>query len=101
VSCSGSRTRTPAHSRNIAVRPEIAIVIFDSGVTPDQAEAVYLAASAEQVTDGIETFSEQSVAQGLPAWTLDDVTAPARLRLYRATVTDRWILGEGSVRTRA
>jgi nitroimidazol reductase NimA-like FMN-containing flavoprotein (pyridoxamine 5'-phosphate oxidase superfamily) len=35
------------HSRNIAQRPEIAIVIFDSTVTPDNADAVYFAARAE------------------------------------------------------
>jgi nitroimidazol reductase NimA-like FMN-containing flavoprotein (pyridoxamine 5'-phosphate oxidase superfamily) len=89
------------HSRNLAQRPEIAIVFFDSSVAPDQADAVYMTATAEETTDGIETYSEQSVAQGLPAYTLDDVTAPARLRLYRATATERWTLAEGSVRTRA
>jgi nitroimidazol reductase NimA-like FMN-containing flavoprotein (pyridoxamine 5'-phosphate oxidase superfamily) len=88
------------HSRNLAQRPEAAIVIFDSSVPPDQAEAVYLTATAKPVTDGIEIFSERSVAQGLPEWTLADVTAPARLRLYKATVTERWVLGGGSVRVR-
>jgi pyridoxine/pyridoxamine 5'-phosphate oxidase len=89
------------HSRNLAERPELAIVFFDSRVFPDQAEAVYVTATAEQTTDGIEAYSEQSVAQGLPAWTLEDVTGPARFRLYRATATERWILAQGSVRTRA
>jgi hypothetical protein len=89
------------HSRNLAERAELAIVIFDSSIAPDRAEAVYLTATAEQTTDGIEVYSAQSVAQGLPAWSLADVTAPARLRLYRATVTARWILGEHSVRTPA
>jgi hypothetical protein len=60
-----------------------------------------MTATAEQTTEDIEAFSEQGVAQGLRAWTLEDVTPPARFRLYRATVTERWILGESSVRTRA
>ena len=31
-------------------------------------------------------------ADGRP-WTIADVTAPARHRLYRATVTEQWVLG--------
>jgi nitroimidazol reductase NimA-like FMN-containing flavoprotein (pyridoxamine 5'-phosphate oxidase superfamily) len=89
------------HSKNVAERSEIAIVIFDSRVFPDQAQAIYMTATAKETTDGIETYSDQSVAQGLPPWTLADVTAPARFRLYRASVTERWILTGGSVRTRA
>jgi len=89
------------HSRNLAERAEIAIVIFDSSLGPDRAEAVYMTATAEQTNEGIEIYSEQSVAQGLPKYTLDDVTAPARFRLYRATVTERWVLDDGSVRAPA
>jgi nitroimidazol reductase NimA-like FMN-containing flavoprotein (pyridoxamine 5'-phosphate oxidase superfamily) len=89
------------HSRNLAERPELAIAIFDSTVPPPDGTGVYMTATAEQTTEDIEAFSEQGVAQGLRAWTLEDVTPPARFRLYRATVTERWILGESSVRTRA
>ena len=89
------------HSKNLAERPELAIVIFDSRVFPDQAEAVYITATARETTEGIDAYSEQSVAQGLPPWTLADVTAPAKFRLYRATATDRWILAAGSARKRA
>ena len=82
------------HSRNIADRPEIAIVIFDSTVTPGEADAVYLAARAAQVgTDGIEIFSRCCEAQGLEPWTAAKVTAPAKHRLYRATVTEAYRLG--------
>ncbi len=62
----------------------MAIAIFDSHATPHQASALYLSAVAQAVEDGIETFSARSLEQGLPAWTRTDVTAPARLRLYRA-----------------
>jgi Pyridoxamine 5'-phosphate oxidase len=88
------------HSGNLAVRPELAIVIFDSGAAPPDGTGVYMTATAEQKADDIELYSEQGVAQGLREWTLEDVTPPARFRLYRATVTDRWVLGEGSVRVR-
>lgn len=86
------------HSRNLAERPELAIVIFDSSVSPDDAAAVYMTATAEQVTEGIEVYNERSVAQGLPEWTLEAVTAPARFRLYKATATEQWMLGEGDLR---
>ncbi len=86
------------HSRNLAERPELAIVIFDSSVSPGDAAAVYMTATAEQVTEGIEVYNERSVAQGLPEWTLEDVTAPARFRLYKATATEQWTLGEGDLR---
>ena len=89
------------HSINLAQRPELALMIFDSSLGPDRAEAVYMTATAEQTNEGIEIYSAQSVAQGLPEYTLDDVTAPARFRLYRATVMERWVLDDGSVRTPA
>src|SRR5262245_6387616 len=57
------------HSRNIAARPEVALVVFDSNVDPGNAAALYVDARAEQTTDGIEAYSAESVRQGLPAWT--------------------------------
>jgi hypothetical protein len=87
------------HSRNIAGRPEIAIVIFDSTVRPGEADAVYLAARAAEVgTDGIEIFDRCCEAQGLEAWTAARVTAPAKHRLYRATVSEASRLGAGDER---
>ena len=81
------------HSRNIAERPEIGIVIFDSTVTPGDARALYMEATAEQVAaEEIGVFARVSVAQGLPAWTAEDVTEPARHRLYRATATAHFLL---------
>ena len=92
-----SDPRTP-HSRNLAERPGLAIVIFNSQAAVGQATAVYLKATAHQVEHGIETFSAHSVAQGLRAWTREDVSGPAPLRLYRAQATERWILGADSER---
>ena len=52
------------HSRNIAARPEIAIVIFDSTVTPGDAAAVYMEARAEQVgADGLDVFNRESATR--------------------------------------
>ena len=85
------------HSRNIAVRPEVSIVVFDSQVQIGGAQAVYIRAVAEQldgaeVERGIEIFSRVSQSHGARPWTLDDVREPARLRLYRATASEHWIL---------
>ena len=85
------------HSRNLAVRPQLAIVIFDSTVTPGDGQAVYMSAVAEQLEDaereaGMRVFAERSAARGLSVWGVEDVTAPARHRLYRATVSEHFVL---------
>ncbi len=38
------------HSRNLAVRPTVSIVIFNSQVPEGSAQAVYMAAEAEELT---------------------------------------------------
>ncbi len=85
------------HSRNLAARPELAIVIFDSTVVPGEAAPVYMSAVAEQVTgteleEGIAIFDQVSEAQGLSAWGLENVVPPARHRLYRATASEHFLL---------
>jgi pyridoxine/pyridoxamine 5'-phosphate oxidase len=85
------------HSRNIAIRPEVSVVIFDSQVPVGSASAVYMTAVAKELTGaaharGLEVFARESEAQGLSVWGLADVTAPARHRLYRAAVTEQWVL---------
>jgi nitroimidazol reductase NimA-like FMN-containing flavoprotein (pyridoxamine 5'-phosphate oxidase superfamily) len=85
------------HSRNIAARPEISIVIFDSRVRPSTGQAVYMTATAEQVGEdeerGMGIFSRRARAQGIEReWTVDDVRPPKPIRLYRATVTEHSML---------
>jgi hypothetical protein len=91
------------HSRNIAARPEISIVIFDSTVPVNTGQAVYISAVAgepdgDKLAQGIDVFSRRSVAHGAGKWTLDDVQAPAPLRLYLATAVEQYVLGEGDRR---
>jgi pyridoxine/pyridoxamine 5'-phosphate oxidase len=86
------------HSRNIALRPEVAIVIFDSTVPIGGAEALYIEAIAEQLVSAdldpaIATFSQRSQACGARAWEPADVLPPAALRLYRATASWQFVLG--------
>ena len=80
------------HSRNLAVRPQLSIVIFDSRTPIGTGEGVYMDAVAEQIADpaAVEVFSRRSVAQGGSEWTLADVRPPAELRLCRATASEQW-----------
>lgn len=85
------------HSRNIATRPQVAIVIFDSQVPAGSGQAVYMEAAAEEVTGedldrGLGVFARRSKAQALRIWTREDVVPPARHRLYRATATEHFVL---------
>src|SRR5262249_46597668 len=86
------------HSQNIGVRPDIAIVIFDSTVPIGTGKAVYMAARGEEVTAageverGMAGFSERSVAQGGLGWTAGHVCPWARLGLFRALASEQFVL---------
>ena len=87
------------HSRNIEVRPEVGIVVFDSQVAIGAGQGVYMSAVAKLLEDdetarGIEAFSRRSVAHGGPDWTSEDVRPGAGLRLYQATADSHWILAK-------
>ena len=82
------------HSRNLAVRPELAIVIFDSQRAPADAAALYLSATAAEDPTRADVYSAYSVAQGLPPYSGEE----AEFRLYRARVHERWLLAPGSHR---
>lgn len=91
------------HSRNLAARPQVGIVIFDSQVTGGTGQGVYLSATAQELAgaeldEGIEIFSRRSEAQGLPAWSSEDVRPSARHRLYRATASEHFVLNSGDER---
>lgn len=87
------------HSRNLAVRPQLSIVIFDSTVAPGSGAGVYMSATAEElrgdeIEAGLGVFARGSEAAGLRVWTRDDVVPPARHRIYRAVTSEHFILGE-------
>jgi hypothetical protein len=83
-------------SRNLVVRPDLAIVIFDSRAPIETGQAVYMEATAglvepDGIDAGIEVFSRVS-----------QVEPPARLRLYGASVTRHYVLdpeAQGDERT--
>jgi Pyridoxamine 5'-phosphate oxidase len=80
------------HSRNVADRPSVAIVIFDSSVPPGDTQAVYLQAVAAEVieADLVEqcAIAFREIGGGARAFTPDELRGVAPLRLYRATVTE-------------
>ena len=85
------------HSRNIAVRPEVGIVVFDSQAEIGTGQGVYMSAVARLLGDGetdtgIEAFCRRSVAHGGEEWTSEDVRAGAGLRLYQAAAGSHSIL---------
>jgi nitroimidazol reductase NimA-like FMN-containing flavoprotein (pyridoxamine 5'-phosphate oxidase superfamily) len=89
------------HSRNIARRPDVGIVIFDSRAPISTGQAVYMTAVAEavapeEVERGIDVFSRRSLSHGGVAWTPADVQTEGEsaIRLYRATATEHSILAK-------
>ena len=93
------------HSRNLAGRPEVALVVFDSTTPVGDARAVYVEAVALQETDAdladaVAVYSARSVARGIRSWTESDVTGEAPFRLYRATATNVYVLDEDERRIR-
>jgi hypothetical protein len=84
------------HSRNLAQRPHVSIVIFDSTVAPYHGRALYAVGQASEVAAselnrGLEIYPGPASRGGSPV-TEQDVTAPAPYRLYRATMSDLWVL---------
>jgi nitroimidazol reductase NimA-like FMN-containing flavoprotein (pyridoxamine 5'-phosphate oxidase superfamily) len=87
------------HSRNIAVRPEAGIAIFDSQVPIGAGQGVYMSAVArlldeDETARGLEAFSRRSVAHGGHEWSSENVRPDAGLRLFQATADAHWILAK-------
>ena len=78
--------------------PELAFSIFDSQQVPGTGRGVYASAVAVKVPEneidaGIAIFADASRRAGMEReWTRADVETPARLRLYRASVGELFVL---------
>ncbi len=88
------------HSRNLATRPQVAVAIFDSSVPVGGAQAVYMKGLAKELTGdelepGLEVFDRVSREDIGREWGVDDVQGSALVRLYRATVSEHWVLIPG------
>jgi Pyridoxamine 5'-phosphate oxidase len=85
------------HSENIAVRPHVGIVVFDSHAPIGTGGGVYMAATAEQLLGddripALDVFSARSIEHGGEPFGVHDVEPPSDLRIYRATATEHWVL---------
>ena len=82
------------HSRNLAQRPQISIVIFDSRAPEGTGQAVYLSATAERVPDDdLDQALAVYPGRGLgPHYTREQLPGLVPYRLYRATVYEHSIL---------
>jgi nitroimidazol reductase NimA-like FMN-containing flavoprotein (pyridoxamine 5'-phosphate oxidase superfamily) len=87
------------HSTNLRDRREVGIAIFDSSVPINTAQGVYVLGVARELPahetgEGIEIFSKRSVGHGGDEVTAEDVSPPARHRLYQATAEAIYVLDE-------
>ena len=77
------------HSRNLAERPEVRVVIFDSRSRPGESEAVYITANVREIPkdelpDVVgEAFRTDVGTQFTP----EELSGEGRLRLYVARAT--------------
>lgn len=87
------------HSRNVAERPELTIVIFDSSVRPDDRQALYVEARAEELVGeerdaAVARYSAHSVADDLPPLPVAKVSGDGPFRMYRAIASRAYVLEE-------
>jgi|SRR5262245_11009807 len=88
-----------SHSSNLRERRELGIVIFDSSVKIGKGQGVYVLGVAREMpahetAEGIGIFSKRSKGHGGVEWSVEDVSPPARHRLYQATAEATYVLDE-------
>lgn len=84
------------HSRNLAERPQVSLVVFDSTVAPYHGRALYAVATARELSgddlgSGLAIYPGPD-SRGATPVTRDDVTGSSPYRLYQATASDVWVL---------
>ncbi len=86
-------SRKSHHSRNVAARPQVSFVVFDSSVTPAQGpQAVYVDAAAAEVAESdlpeecARAFAHLR-GDGARAFAPEELSGAEDLRLYRARAT--------------
>lgn len=84
------------HSLNLAERPAVSLVVFDSSVRPYHGRAVYAIGEAGEVSgdalDHALTVYPGPASRGATPVTREDVTADSPYRLYLATASEVWVL---------
>jgi Pyridoxamine 5'-phosphate oxidase len=91
------------HSRHLAGRPAVSLLVFDSTVRPYHGRAVYAVGEARELTGAAEIDRALGAyprpGTGAAAVDLDDVTGDSPYRFYAATLTGRWVLCPREPRT--
>ena len=89
------------HSRNLAERAEVSLVVFDSNVDVGGAFAVYMCGAAAEVTGEAvaavaAAYGDAALPKGGRRVKIDEVTGDGIYRMYRATVREHWVLDPDS-----
>jgi Pyridoxamine 5'-phosphate oxidase len=87
------------HSENLRERREVGIAIFDSTQPVNTGKGAYVLGVARELpahetAEGIEIFSKRSVSHGGEEISAEDVSPPARHRLYQATAEAIYVLDD-------
>lgn len=84
------------HSVNLAARPEVSLVVFDSTVPPYHGRALYAEGTAgvlegDELERGLVAYPGDP-ARGASTIDVDSVSGESEYRLFRATTTRTWVL---------
>ncbi|HEV7654118.1 MAG TPA: pyridoxamine 5'-phosphate oxidase family protein [Mycobacteriales bacterium] len=84
------------HSRQLAARPQVSLVVFDSTVAPYHGRAVYALGEATELSGaeldrGLAAYPRDD-GRGASGVSREDVSGAAPYRLYRATAAELWVL---------
>jgi uncharacterized protein YhbP (UPF0306 family) len=90
---------TTRHSRNVAVRTDVSIAVFDSSVAVGSARAVYMTATASEVPEaeieaGAQVFNTPKEPRAFVG--PEDMRGDGPFRLYCATAQEQSVLVRGS-----
>ncbi|MFI5585915.1 pyridoxamine 5'-phosphate oxidase family protein [Amycolatopsis sp. NPDC051758] len=84
------------HSRNIAARPRVSLVVFDSTVAPYHGRAVYAVGEAGELSgealDRALASYPRGDGDGASELTLEDVSGASPYRMYSVVASERWVL---------
>lgn len=84
------------HSRHLAERPEVSLVIFDSTVPPYHGRAVYAVGRARELAgdelDRALLGYPRPTGDGSSEVTREDVSGAGEYRLYQVTASELWVL---------
>ncbi len=89
------------HSRNLAQRADVSLVVYDSRVEPGDGMAVYMSGVAAEVTGEAvaavaAAYGDAALPKGGRRVAIEEVTGGGIYRMYRATIREHWVLDPDS-----